>query len=306
MSDFLSNLVERSLSANATVRPQPPSIFEPPSINGSAFFRGNENPELPALEEDHQESVERLSRLQSLWRSSTSAPDTQFVPTLPEAGFTSSKSTELTSASPQIQTRVDLPETAGARARPRRATADRAKEDEQRVGALRPQLSSEHPPTEPSVDKPLPHDSTKNRPHELGAKKTTEARASERDPYREPIQVCDAGANKLVPNDSTKDRPRELRARKIIEMIAPERDAHRKLIQVRDVHAVSRQAPTPRPIVLPQQPKNLAPPPAINVTIGRVEVRAVQPPPQQRAKPKAASVLSLEEYLRQRAGGGRR
>jgi hypothetical protein len=34
-----------------------------------------------------------------------------------------------------------------------------------------------------------------------------------------------------------------------------------------------------------------------------VEVRAVLPPAQQRAKPKPASVLSLEEYLRQRAKG---
>jgi len=41
----------------------------------------------------------------------------------------------------------------------------------------------------------------------------------------------------------------------------------------------------------------------INVTIGRVEIRAVSPPAQQRAKPKPATVLSLEDYLRQRAKG---
>jgi hypothetical protein len=49
-----------------------------------------------------------------------------------------------------------------------------------------------------------------------------------------------------------------------------------------------------------------APPPTINVTIGRVEVRAVSPPAQQRARPKPAKVLSLGDYLRQRANGGRR
>jgi hypothetical protein len=43
--------------------------------------------------------------------------------------------------------------------------------------------------------------------------------------------------------------------------------------------------------------------PTINVTIGRVEVRAVPPPAQHRAKPKPSSVLSLEDYLRQRAKG---
>src|SRR4030095_1969267 len=97
MRDLLSNLVERSLPTTAAVRPRLLSIFELPSINGGPFFRGDENPELPAFDEHHQEPAERLSRLQPLWRTSTSAPDTQFVPTLPKAGPTSSKSTELTS-----------------------------------------------------------------------------------------------------------------------------------------------------------------------------------------------------------------
>lgn len=50
-----------------------------------------------------------------------------------------------------------------------------------------------------------------------------------------------------------------------------------------------------------------APPPTIQVTIGRVEIRAVSPAPTpQRARPKSANVLSLEEYLRRRASGGSR
>jgi len=43
--------------------------------------------------------------------------------------------------------------------------------------------------------------------------------------------------------------------------------------------------------------------PTINVTIGRVEIRAVSPPAQQQAKPKPPTVLSLEDYLRQRSKG---
>jgi hypothetical protein len=47
--------------------------------------------------------------------------------------------------------------------------------------------------------------------------------------------------------------------------------------------------------------------PAINVTIGRVEIRATSAPPaSQRPAPKSAKVLSLESYLRQRAKGDRR
>lgn len=48
-------------------------------------------------------------------------------------------------------------------------------------------------------------------------------------------------------------------------------------------------------------------PPAIHVTIGRIEVRAVHPPPEPvRRRPAPASAkISLEEYLKQRNGGAR-
>jgi len=51
-----------------------------------------------------------------------------------------------------------------------------------------------------------------------------------------------------------------------------------------------------------------APEPTIQVTIGRIEVRATPPPPaqppgQQRAAP---PVMSLDQYLQQRSRGGER
>jgi hypothetical protein len=47
-----------------------------------------------------------------------------------------------------------------------------------------------------------------------------------------------------------------------------------------------------------------APAPTIHVTIGRIEVRASTPPAKPVRGPKAATVMSLEEYLRRRAKGG--
>jgi hypothetical protein len=59
-------------------------------------------------------------------------------------------------------------------------------------------------------------------------------------------------------------------------------------------------APLPRP-------QHTAETPSIQVTIGRVEVRAVAPQPQpSRQKPAQARMMSLDEYLRQRASGGAR
>src|SRR5262245_46335471 len=79
----------------------------------------------------------------------------------------------------------------------------------------------------------------------------------------------------------------------------------RELPALSEVQAI---VPTIRPLprIEPVAPSPVTPAPSINVTIGRVEVRAVPPPALQQAKPKPAPVLSLEDYLRQRANGGRR
>jgi hypothetical protein len=65
--------------------------------------------------------------------------------------------------------------------------------------------------------------------------------------------------------------------------------------------------PFVRPYIEPTDFKRAgqpAPTPTIQVTIGRIEVRATSPatPP---SKPRAASpAMSLDEYLRRRKGGG--
>lgn len=45
--------------------------------------------------------------------------------------------------------------------------------------------------------------------------------------------------------------------------------------------------------------------PAVVVTIGRIEVRAVTPPPTARPSPEKRSMMSLDDYLQQRARGAR-
>jgi hypothetical protein len=57
-----------------------------------------------------------------------------------------------------------------------------------------------------------------------------------------------------------------------------------------------------------QTPVPLAgePPPTIQVTIGRIEVRAMPPPASPTQSRRASPIMTLEEYLRQRSHGGRR
>lgn len=306
MSDFLSNLVERSLSPIASVRPQLFSIFEPPSINGGAFFRGNQDSELTTAEHHHQEWIDWHSRL--LRRTSVPPSATQVITTRPKSDSTSAESAELPSVQAQIRAGVDFAGKEGnvALSRARGAAGHSTAQEEAGAGPLRPQLPSDQTPIALSANKPLPHDLTKDRPQERRAEKIIEMESPEREAHREVTQVRDihlASANKPVAQDSTNDGSHEPSARKIVEMEPPERDPHREVIQVRDVHAVSRQAPSSRSIARAPQPKNVRIPPAINVTIGRVEIRAVPPPVQQRMKPKPASMLSLEDYLRQRSKG---
>ena len=66
----------------------------------------------------------------------------------------------------------------------------------------------------------------------------------------------------------------------------------------------------PTTLALPQSPARQAPlttpAPTINITIGRVEVRAVQPSSSARSKVKAPSILSLNDYLDGRSRERRR
>jgi hypothetical protein len=95
--------------------------------------------------------------------------------------------------------------------------------------------------------------------------------------------------------------------KKIIALESAGRRQRAELVTARNSSAISPR-PTPSGFNGPAQLSMSPPlPPTINVTIGRIEVRAT-PPPRAPAPPRRASapIMSLDEYLRQRAGGNRR
>lgn len=73
-----------------------------------------------------------------------------------------------------------------------------------------------------------------------------------------------------------------------------------------NIRWAAAEAATERPGLSPEGTAPVVPPtPTIQVTIGRIEVRATQPPPAQRQAPRSGPrMVSLEEYLDRQAKGG--
>jgi hypothetical protein len=311
MSDFLSGLVERSLAATGTVRPQSPSIFAPRLVNGRAGFPGAENPAPRALDQANPQSAARVSRVQSLWRTDPE-PSPQFVTARSNPGVPSREVVELPDTVREGLACRNPPEMQQSEPRSPASerTVDAATTNEKNKEASRTELSKASAPIRPRLDLPeqrLPVTPKKEIHERADAAKIDKAdgRAS---PPQSPSEQTPAisRAKKSVFPDSTWNPPCETRAGKIIEKITPERDAHRELARARDAQAVSPRPSSLRPPVLMPQPKSSAAAPSINVTIGRIEVRATLPPAPAKTPGPAAPILSLDEYLRQRAGGDRR
>jgi hypothetical protein len=298
MSDFLSHLLERSLRGAGTVRPQLFSVFEPRPANSEGPFCGPEGPALPARDQRNQDHADRISRLQSLWPTSPEEA-TEFVAATSKPAAISSGPAELHRVSPKVQSRLDSvgKQQSVAPSTDRRGSIDAAETNEGNADTI-PTASTASPQVRPPGAE---------RPRTTRATKTDEDDGLVLRPQLPSQHTPNpSGANKPVPRDPTKNRPRERRAEKIIEMITPEREAHRELIRARDFHAVFQRPPSLRSLIPPQQPKSSPVEPSINVTIGRIEVRATLPPASAQAQRPAAPILSLDEYLQQRAGGNRR
>ena len=122
-------------------------------------------------------------------------------------------------------------------------------------------------------------------------------------PEKHPQNLSDA--NRPGPHHSKSHHPYES-SHKVIEITAARRDPRRELTEAREVQTVLRPGRPKRPIALPLQPENSSGATSINVTIGRVEVRAVPPPTRRHDKPKPAAGLTLDDYLRRRSKGGAR
>ena len=325
MSDFLENLVARSLSDARTVRPQVLSIFEPPPANSGAIFRGSTAPEQPIVEHEMENpTAERLGQLQSLWRGTVEQGAMAVDPLLPHSA-PSEKTQGRVAGDPITVTPPShaepLPsgrsETLPGAVTRKRAGVARVTIDE--ISGLKPANAND------SLDEGAPaHSVRATRP---------EPRLRTDEPAKSPPTRPFANLFTPVKPEGKRSDPRPAVIEKeITGTIIREHHVHDEPAPARETQTAQLRPASGTRIVPAQQPKALSfapivpasiivsprvlptPPhdedateaPPVHVTIGRVEVRATLPPPVP-SPPQAASapVMSLDEYLRQRAAGGR-
>lgn len=163
------------------------------------------------------------------------------------------------------------------------------------AGTPAPQRATQGPPISvPTASTPAPATGPQQRPEPL----------QPRDPLG-----SNEGNRRAVSTEVVVARPMETPAAATIER-APAPVVHEQApapppgAALRPQIAVMPPARSPRPLAHRLEETAMTQP-TIHVTIGRVEVRATPPPaPSQKKGPSKPAVMSLDEYLRQRNGGG--
>ena len=286
MSDYLGNLIARTVSPAVAVRPRLPSLFEP----APATREGKSEPEFEQENFVEQPPVTRPSEKlaptlstpmppqPALWEPARRAPEISRPSKILE---TSHESEAVPVPAPSVVSRQSIPRES-ARAVSRREDGKPSLEPE---AAVQPRVFPRAAATPREGD---PSKSSQRRSDVINP------------PVREAVALVPASQKVGARKGTGRLRPAVAEKPVVVpEPRGPELPARSEAKPI---------VPTIRPLppVAPRPPAAATASPAINVTISRVEIRAVPPPPQQRAKSKPATVLSLEDYLRQRSNGGLR
>ena len=264
MSDYLGNLIARTIAPTICVRPRVPSIFEPHPPNTGKFELN--------FEQERFRDEKSLPRFESEARSASDQSNIHRT---------------VTEEKEIIQREI---------IRPKKIVAEQAEGTGADDTTVPTRISSR---TGPDSSMPSP----------VGT--VAQSSSTPRDPPVATSRRPTSNAVKVdVPWIRHKTRPLSDRAvgespRPRLSVVPPQSIAstlpHLKPQRLPGVRAV---VPSARSVL--GKPASTKHEPTISVTIGRVEIRAVSSPAPQRAKPKPTTVLSLEDYLRQRAAGGSR
>lgn len=304
MSDFLSHLASRTLEPRQVLQPRPASRFEPAPVT-LGLHLGDRLPDEPLVEQTESLSP-TLSFRHTPWSpvSVTGPTASELNPIFqpeapPPTSFKSSLPEQPTSlAAPSFQPVSGLtlvPE-------PRNRPADQSIQPT--IAPLRSQPLLPHPvPTTPAGGA-SPVYQAHERLAQAGA--LGDVTRAELAVLLHRLQHLESGTGNEPGEQNSQLSPTAMRPQ---PSEAPSASPSLPLLKP-DSPALNpplapplRPSPIP-PMISPPQPDKPAAP-TIQVTIGRIEVRATPPPPPAKKSAPATPQLSLETYLRQRNGGRR-
>jgi hypothetical protein len=276
MSDYLTNVAARVLFPDRSVRPRVASVFEPQAGNGASQAIALEAPDEMASGPAPTAVHHRPSAVTAL------EPDTH-------------------------RDNLSTPEPPVHAPRPEARVAHFPRD------TMQPSGSSEATPSDGWIESNEPRPVTRPVSPSL-IQSAVDVRSSTSPSIIAPSPMDSVDRSVSRPSDvrlaasPASTERREADASHVVEHLnAP----HAELQPAKAPVALTRGMPMRRGRLDRHQPdagdSPAAPAQAIHVTIGRVDVRASLPrPPRPQAAPSGASGMTLDEYLRQRAGSGRR
>lgn len=303
MSNYINNLIDRNRPAAEVVRPRLPSIFEPPVGAPTAFNALHLVGPLATQQAADAEINRRASQ------AGQSESTTGRARHEPPAGEASSEARMTNALSPEGQ----IPAWRGVQHLPEgyeRADERSDSRQSSRLSIVRPSNIDESP--------------GEALPRRLGTNRDSEGSPHTVSPQENETAFADRRGQPSAHADSQPSPPQTTlpSRRPAHERIAPqmieessnavspvESSAHRIVVQPRvarrDENYPGREAYRSGQERQGFQFQEPPPMPTINVTIGRIEVKALPPaaaPP--RPQKTAAPLMSLEEYMRRRNAGG--
>lgn len=315
MSDYLDNLVNRTISPDNIVSPRPASLFETAPVGVSPFANHPHdlNPEGDEVENE------------SLAASVTPAPPMRVGPLPPP--LTNAEPTSHTTRPPGLHPAPTFPPT------PPTLLPTPVVQTAPHVEKHQPDNDPMPIPT-PIIQQTIIEKTVDSRTNTVLATEEKPALAPKTQKVFETIvqpvlipPVADtsplptkpqplqktAESQKLTPEPHFK----QVEVQRIVEPFLPadpqqNRESQRSPVPLADTAPNSepmagqpRLVPRIEPaITVPKQVIPAPPAPTIEVTIGRIEVRATPPASNPKKQPAQPLVMSLDEYLRQRVNGG--
>lgn len=278
MFSYLDNLVARQLPETAVIQPRPISLFEP--WPGTASISPP-----PAIGEE--ETAVSSPSIHPLPRPQTPRIPSPTVPAAPQPALPT-----LTPPAPQPASPSPLPPTPTLRP----ASSEPAPPPQKQPPVNdAPAAIQPSPPRQPVLAPPAPVNVTPTSLHhraEPPPAKETHPPVIIREQITRLKQVVESPAPSIPPLvETVREQP--------IQPSPPVKAAIRPEQIKPFIPANGRPSNHQPPVTPPPEPA-----PTIQITIGRIEVRATPPPPAKvEQKQPRTPVLSLDDYLRQRNGG---